>query len=183
MGAARFVKSIAIAVTSMGALAGATNCALSKTCTDVGCSDGATVNANLPLGRQALYGATFTACFNATCATAVFGPPLTDGGPTYTFDDHFLALTGPLSNQYLRFDDDESGGTAVQFQLNPYLLESDGGVDILSVHDGDSYTMKIVGADGSTILDATRTTSYMSYQPNGADCDPTCHEAEIDVTP
>jgi hypothetical protein len=41
----------------------------------------------------------------------------------------------------------------------------------------------MVAADGTTKLDETRTATYAVYQPNGSDCDPTCHSTVFDVTP
>jgi len=43
--------------------------------------------------------------------------------------------------------------------------------------DGDVYTLTIVGADGTTLLERAWSVDYRTWQPNGADCEPTCRSS------
>jgi hypothetical protein len=39
-----------------------------------------------------------------------------------------------------------------------------------------------VSRDSATILDASRTPKYQVTRPNGPDCEPVCHQSQIDLT-
>jgi hypothetical protein len=43
--------------------------------------------------------------------------------------------------------------------------------------DGDRYRVSITKADGSRVLDVERGFNYRIDEPNGSECEPTCHDA------
>ncbi len=47
--------------------------------------------------------------------------------------------------------------------------------------DGDRYRVAVKGADGAPILEVERRFEYVIAQPNGPECDPTCHVASVNL--
>lgn len=43
-------------------------------------------------------------------------------------------------------------------------------------------TMTVEGGSGAVMLDQTKTLVVLVTQPNGEDCEPTCHEATTEFT-
>jgi hypothetical protein len=188
MGAARVGKSIAFVGISIAAVASA-HCNLSKECSLVGCEDGAQISVHLGLAPKDLVGSTFTVCRNGVCSSGVLTPY--DAGPAYANYLGGIFLNGALFEHDLDFRDEPDGGEEADFEVqSDFELEPDGAVATLangalarpSIQDGDVYEVKIVASNGTTIFDATHTATYATLQPNGPDCDPTCHIATIDIS-
>lgn len=153
-------------VTGVGLTLASTE-ACTKTCTEVGCNSGVTINAYPPQGAS-LQGATFGICLNGKCSS---GSAAAEGGAPV--DPSRVEMNGEVGLQIASI----SGG-AVAFQ---YTEDASNAASKIHL-SGDTYRVSIVGADKSTIVDATRTVTYPNTsQPNGPDCDPTCHNATVDV--
>jgi hypothetical protein len=167
MGAARIATSIALVVISIAAI----DCTPEAICPAVGCYSGATIDASFPLPPSTFDGATFTLCFNGACSSGVLAP--VDGG-IQVGNPQTVVLSGALSNQNVGLSVD-GGGTDVEFDFGSF-----NSAKTFSVQDGDIYEVKIVAADGSMILDATRTATYTTADEK---CSPACHTATIKVTP
>jgi hypothetical protein len=49
------------------------------------------------------------------------------------------------------------------------------------LRDGDEYRVQVEDAEARTILSIRESiTHYVSYRPNGSDCEPECRRIEID---
>ncbi len=108
-------------------------------------------------------GATFTLCFNGSCS---IGFALVDGGSQAPGGG--VQLVGSSSDVEISAD---GGGTHAEFDFTAEY----------GVHDGDIYEVKIVAANGTVLLDATKSATYPPV-PDGSGC--TCGQpATIDVTP
>ena len=154
------------ALTSAAAL-GSSACS-TKSCTVVGCQSGAAITVHPPAGAS-LAGATFAICLNGKCSSAVAGGG--EGGPSS--DATHIVMSGDVGIQTA----DISGGNVT------FVYAEDESNPATKIHtSGDTYRVSIIGADKSTLVDATRTVTYPNTsQPNGPDCDPTCHNATVDV--
>lgn len=139
-----------------------------KSCTLVGCQSGASITTH-PAATASLAGATFAICLNGKCSSGTAGGG--EGGASA--DDSHIVLNGDVGIQTA----DVTGGTVT------FHYGEDTSNPATQIHtSGDTYRVSIIGADKSTIVDATRTVTYpQTSQPNGPDCDPTCHNATVDV--
>ena len=148
----------------------ATNACSSKSCTLVGCQSGAAITVHPPAGAS-LTGATFAICLNGKCSSGIAGGG--EGGAAS--DPSHIVMNGDVGIQTA----DVSGGNVT------FVYSEDESNPATKIHtSGDTYRVSIIGADKSTIVDATRTVTYPNTsQPNGPDCDPTCHNATVDVAP
>jgi hypothetical protein len=164
MGAARFAKSIAVVGISIAAIA-VTNCTSTADCPALGCTNGATIRAAFSVPPSTFDGATFTLCFNGSCS---LGFALVDGGSQAPGGD--VQLVGSPNDVEISAD---GGGTNVEFDFSTRF----------SVKNGDTYEVKIVAADGTVLLNATKSATYPPVQSDGSDCTLACQEATIDVTP
>lgn len=148
----------------------ATNACSTKSCTLVGCQSGAAITVH-PAAGAALTGATFAICLNGKCSSGVAGGG--EAGPAS--DPSHIVMNGDVGIQTA----DVSGSNVV------FDYREDESNPATKIHtSGDTYRVSIIGADKSTLVDATRTVTYPNTsQPNGPDCDPTCHNATVDVAP
>ncbi|MCL2778667.1 MAG: hypothetical protein FWD73_11735 [Polyangiaceae bacterium] len=128
-------------------------------CTLIGCADTATLNAHLAAAPAELDGAAVTACWQQMCATASL-PTLTGQGAAY----FAMQGDGIRANGLLESD---GNGVYVEVTVSP----------LGTVANGDSYRLSVVDASGQTLLNGQAIATYTILQPNGPDCDPTCHTA------
>jgi hypothetical protein len=134
-------------------------------CTFMGCADTAMLNARLAATPAKLDGATITACWQQMCATASL-PALTGQDAAY----FAMQADGIDANGWLETDDN---GVYVEVTVNP----------LGTVDNGDSYRLLVVDASGQTLLDRQAIATYTIFQPNGPDCDPTCHTVTFSFEP
>jgi hypothetical protein len=169
----RAAASLALIGISIAAI---TNCTPAYDCVTIGCSSGTTIKASFSLPPSTFEGATFTLCLNGVCSSGVLAP--IDGG-VHVSSALNVVMTGALYDQSVSLSVD-GGGTDVEFAFFSSARESDGGYTTFSLQDGDTYEVKIVGVDNSTILDATQS---VTYAMPGGQCGPNCQNADIKVTP
>jgi hypothetical protein len=125
-------------------------------CTEMGCIDGLTVS---------------------------FDPPLTGKG-TYTFDvtvegtAYSCDATIPLEGASTVCD---TGGVVSIFLSGTELDPSEQSLPGLHVEGTPKSVQIQVQRDGAPVADADLSPKYQVVQPNGPDCEPTCHSAAVDV--
>lgn len=153
---ARLIPVVSLLLASL-----APACETLHECTLIGCSDGVgmtlpalatTYSGNLPL--------TIDACLGAECS--VFRIDHTGAAPVCT--------SMSAGNTLCTID---GMGTVVLTKLPLPTGATDGP---LPVH------VTVTDKSGATIADGTATVTITPSQPNGPDCEPTCHEGQVSLT-
>jgi hypothetical protein len=162
MGAARVAKSIVAVAICVAAI----DCTPAYDCPALGCTNGAVIKAAFSVPPSTFDGATFTLCFNGSCSV---GFASVDGGSQAPGGD--VQLVGSPNDVEISAN---GAGTNVEFDFSTRF----------TVHDGDIYEVKIVAANGTVLLDATKSATYAApLQSDGSECTLGCQTATIDVTP
>ncbi|MCL2723918.1 MAG: hypothetical protein FWD69_05715 [Polyangiaceae bacterium] len=133
-----------------------------RVCTDIGCAYASTLDARIAASPAELDGATVTACWRETCASALLP----------AFDEHGVAAFVMVADGVFgqgTIEDDGDDTMHVQIALEPPA-------DLV---DGDLYRLRVIDAGGRILLDGQKTTTYVITHPNGPECDPTCHFATV----
>jgi hypothetical protein len=150
------------------ALAGV-SCSQEHTCPLIFCSSGIEFVAWLPQSRDVLGASAVTLCRNDLCATA--GPSSAGATTTSGTDDAPLAFTGPVAATG-SLTTTPDGRSAFRMSVN-----LDAGPEAA---DGDRYSIKVVGPDGTVLLDLTRGVDYQTYN---VACGAPCRSALVQVWP
>lgn len=152
--AARVRGIVAVAALSVVALPGASGC-LTKSCTAIGCGDNYTVKVTLdfqqpaPAGNYVIKLTTDAGSVTASCPLPSNAVCCGEQSATASF----AACPVMQGNQLSRFD--------------------------ITIQDRPTHVTLDVSRDGTAVGSLTFAPHVRTYQPNGKDCPPTCH----DVTP
>jgi hypothetical protein len=169
---------MALTLASLLVLLGATHCNVfaSKSCTLMGCVDGASGTAIVQVTTRDLLASTVTVCLNGACSS---GKPTVQkecDTPTSTCDEGlYLRMSGAIQADVFLV---AQGTTQHDAQLDASLpavtdhttsYELDVRVSGVAIHDGDTYTVTIAKDGAAPIFHLTKT--YAPVYPNGPDCD------------
>ena len=137
-------------------------------CTLAGCSTGATVSIDVPDDVTIPDGSTVTACFNDMCVSGALPSPsavLPGSGLGITFPPG-SGLSGILWAPDVVVRD----RVEVEWSF----------ADDARLRTGDRYRATLIGPAGATIaMKQATVTSYITVEPNGSSCGPTCHHAQF----
>jgi hypothetical protein len=136
-------------------------------CTLIGCVNGAQMSVTVDASADWLRGSTLEVCRNGVC-----GHSTPTQLPTSTGSGTGAALTGALTGSIT------ISTTSTGFRLD---LQIGLGDPSSAFANGDTYTVKLAGADGAVAGSFDRTATYVDSYPNGKDCDPTpCRLATLE---
>lgn len=153
----------ALALLAMSLAAGGAVAAcnlLEKSCTLVGCTDGPQVAVELHQSFDDVVGSAVTTCFNGACTTTTPRDSIRNLGIDASSRPRQISYEG---GQVI---DHGEGWT----ELSLYVPRG-------PFSNGDRYRVAIVKADGARLIDLERNFIYTIDQPNGSECNPTCHSA------
>lgn len=144
----------------------------SHACGTVGCVTGAAIQLTLPPPTATTFPLAVRTCFNADCRTAQLASAedLVGGPSTATFPSTPPTPEGPSANAMLSLTGAGSLALVVAWSQNPSS----------HVANGDRYTVTVTDAGGATLASLDKTATYVTSQPNGEDCGPTCQYAMLD---
>jgi len=152
------LRFIAFAVLSLTVACGGDE---NYVCTLLGCDNGADFRlASVP--ESGLVGANVAVCFRDACSGWVINELPTD--VTYVRleppgDPRIDITISPRGSDAFEID--------ISVASDRYEL----------FEDGDVYTATITAANGTTLLERAWSVDYRTWQPNGADCEPTCRSS------
>jgi hypothetical protein len=136
-------------------------------CTLIGCVNGAQMSVTVDASADWLRTSTLEVCRNGVCGHATPSQL-----PTATGSGTGAQLTGALTGSLTVW----TASTGFRLDLQIGLGEPSS-----SFANGDTYTVKLTGADGAVAGSFDRTATYVDSYPNGKDCDPTpCREATLE---
>jgi len=173
-----FSTRSSVALAALGLLSlGALHCS-SKSCTTIGCDDGARIQTNISTTVDELPMLKITVCHKDDCAS---GTPVVT---KQTCGPNVVECTPPLVQCKL------SGTILTDCSLGAaqprasYVGPYDVGLDVTfyidksKLADGDVYTIRVEKAGVATpLINMTRIATYSTYQPNGEDCAGSCKSA------
>jgi hypothetical protein len=135
-------------------------------CTLIGCVDGVSISAAIP-PANATDQLEVLACVNGECMTGVVGPnPSTPCTPLEHVDG------GSAFSSSVCMPDSPPSRLTVTIDLTAQ-----------GTHDGDQVSLRVRSvASDQVIVDVTRNVTYGASTPNGPDCEPTCHNAKVDLS-
>lgn len=168
----RFLVTCFLAAIAAPVLAG---CTISKSCTLLGCSDGASLAIDAPFagGSAPLH---FELCRNGQC-TATGG----DGGSqTVAAASRQRQSCGFVWSTDLEPDCFYDLGADDRLHVQG-RLGAPNSADHSQLHDGDVYHLVVTTGMGTVVLDVSTAVTYTRNQPNGADCDGAyyCQNADV----
>ncbi|AKU98187.1 hypothetical protein AKJ09_04851 [Labilithrix luteola] len=140
-------------------LACSSNSGGGKSCTAIGCADGATLSAHLQMPVDAFGTLQVKACWNGYCGTGSVDQEK-DAGSGEPLPTLFQLQGGSLYGTVHRVDEG-SGWTRLDVSVRPAA----------ETKDGDRYTLTVTDAQGAVLFDVERITTYSRSYPNGPDCD------------
>jgi hypothetical protein len=129
-------------------------------CSLAGCSSGFAVSApRVAIDHQGILGSTLSACRNGKCLTRALAD--WDGTAGQELHDADLA-------DWVRLGIIEETGST-HFEVF-YTVAVNGPLPA-----GDVYDVTLTTSDGRKAIEVHHTAAYLSFQPNGPDCEPTCY--------
>ena len=162
-----FVQTVALVAAAVAA-----SCSGDEArCTEIGCTDGATIKVDLPLSFAQVQKAKISVCRNDTCLAGSFAdinaPPSPGAGVGFFVNADPAAGTGADGLVMAR----ATGSLWLQVSWR-----DSGG----SVADGDVYTVTVEDENAVKAVAFRGTATYATLFPNGETCPPSCRRAELD---
>ena len=154
-----FVRALLLLATGLAACG--SDHMMSKSCTDIGCSDGVTID----LGPRAAYGTSATlkvhVCIDSACADMIVSATdcqLQGAGGTTT--PPLILMCTPETNLVI------VASATTAFGAGSHLV-----------------AVAVSDASGTMIFSHSENVATTSTQPNGPDCEPTCHQGKLTTHP
>jgi hypothetical protein len=142
----------------------------SKSCTTMGCMNGASIAVPVETDFTNIIGSTLEVCRNDVCVTGTYADI---AEPTTSSSSATIELPDPATRAAK-----EPWATATVWKTETgYRLDIYYNVyGPNDVTNGDHYHVRLVATSGAVLADVEKTVTYQSLYPNGPDCDPEpCH--------
>ncbi len=151
-------------------------CVEEHACTEIGCSDQASLTVRTARGEWESGDYSFEVVFDASSHSCAFTlPGDAPVGGAWTPLECTPRLDASLTPE-LKCIEQQSGNSSSQtcsvFEGRFYLQASTQGTP--------AEVRVVLERDGAPLLDETKALSYRTAQPNGPDCEPTCRHASVE---